>query len=217
MSCDIKIMATRARAENVMNLCYDLGLNIKEDVFFDDRSEPKGAMYTARKTWNLPIKEGITHRCVLQDDVAVCGDFYEAIQKLTRLYPDVIYSLYCSRRALQYYNWPTMLDVKGCGVYGQAIIVPVKYIKSIFEWVDSINPNYPHDDTAIGEYAKYHGIKVYTPVPNLVQHLCPNDSILGYNNKNKISKCYHGGNVLRFDWDVAPLESITINNSVPVK
>lgn len=221
MKCDIKIMASPKRRAYVEEMVERLHLDIDKDVFFDDRTDPKGAMYTARKTWLLPFEdESVTHRCVLQDDVLTGKDFEHIIQRLVSTYPDEVFSLYCSRTALvDMKKDGNYVEIAGCGVWGQGVIIPRKHIQPLFAWVDSINPDYPHDDTAIGEYAKFHGVRVLTTVPNLIQHNCPTASLLGYNNKNKVSKVFYPGDVRSLDWEYKAnkLPSIYAPNSVPVK
>lgn len=219
MKCDIKIMASPKRRDFVEEMVERLHLDITKDVFFDDRTNPSGAMYTARRTWQLPFEDGVTHRCVLQDDVLTGKDFEQIIQRLVNTYPDEVFSLFCSRTALADISKDgNYVEIGGCGVWGQGVIMPRLHIQPMFDWVDSINPDYPHDDTAIGEYAKTHGLRVLTTVPNLIQHNCPTASLLGYNNKNKTSKVYYPGNVHSINWEykAKKLPSIYAPNSVPV-
>lgn len=217
MKCDVKIMGAPKRKEYVTQMKNALGLS-DLDIFFDDRPNGGHAMYTARKAWNLPFKEDITHRCVLQDDLEVCNGFNQAIQRIVNAHPNCIIGLYTSRNISKMETDTPFVEVLGGGVWGQAIIIPRSIIPKIFEWVDSINPDYPHDDAAISEYARLHGVKVLLTRWSLVQHLCPTNSLLKYNNKQKVSKVYIGNlNAENIFWESkAPMPKISIKSCVEV-
>lgn len=187
MKCDIKIMGSPKRLENIMQEVYALGLDICKDVFLDDRPNGGDALYTARKTWNLPFAEDITHRCVLQDDVQICEGFYEAIQKLVNLYPDAVISLYSSRRDVMKCKNIVVEIVRG-GSTAQALICPIGFAEKAFKWALSICDFYPHDDAAICEYARTHGVKILLTRVSLVQHLTPTKSLLKFNSAGKVAK-----------------------------
>lgn len=218
MQCDIKIMGAPKRIENVRKMQAFLGLT-DSDIFIDDRPNGGDAMYTARRTWELDFAQGITHRCVLQDDLEICAGFRQAINRIVNKHPDCIIGLYTSRNIAGFKTDTPFIEVLGGGVWGQAVIIPKQIIPKIFEWVDSINPDYPHDDAAISEYARLHGIKVLLTRWSLVQHLCPTDSLLRYNNKQKISKVYVGNlNADCIPWESdAPMPKISIKSCVEVK
>ena len=218
MKCDIKIMGAPKRLGNISKMKSFLGLS-DSDVFIDDRPNGGDAMYTARKTWTLDFAKGITHRCVLQDDLEICSGFKQAINRIVNKHPDCIIGLYTSRNISSFGTENPFIEVLGGGVWGQAVIIPKQIIPKIFEWVDSINPNYPHDDAAISEYARLHGVKVLLTRWSLVQHLCPTDSLLRYNNKQKVSKVYIGSLDAEYIfWESnAPMSKINIKSCVEVK
>ena len=200
---DVKIMATPKRTKYLENMLKKL--NMSEDIIiFDDRKDGGGALYNARRCWNYPVKEGVTHRLVLQDDLLLCEDFIQTLTKAIENFPYAMWSLYSSRVTFEDVEDKTTpyLQKKGCGFHGQAICMPISYIKPCFDYIDNTFPkDYPHDDCAIGSFAKHYDMQVMTTVPSLVQHIAPNDSALGYNNKNKISKVWQGENVSHINWD----------------
>lgn len=191
MKCDIKIMGSPKRVDNINKMKDFLGLT-DSDVFLDDRPNGGNALYTARHTWNLPFENDVTHRCVLQDDLEICEGFKPAIQRIIKAHPDKVICLYTSWNLKGMSAKSPYIKCIGDGVWGQAVILPKEIISKIFEWVDSINPNYPHDDVAIAEYARLHGIQILLTRWSLVQHLCPTKSLLGFSNRNKTSKTYIG-------------------------
>lgn len=189
MKCDIKIMGSPKRIGNIEKMRQKLGLSVT-DIFLDNRPNGGHAMYTARRTWGLKFEEGVTHRCVLQDDLDICEGFEKAINRIVEQNPDCIISIYNPMKPMN--GKSPYIKIVGCDLWGQALIIPKDIIPKIFEWVDSINPDYPHDDVAIAEYARIHGVTVLATRDSLVQHLGHNTSLLGYNNKNKVSKVFLG-------------------------
>lgn len=221
MKCDIKIMASPKRYAHVLNTCKILGLDIDKDVFFDDRPSGGDAAYTSEKTWSLPFEsDEVTHRCVLQDDVLCCKNFESVLNTIVNQYPEDMFSLFCPSSKMiaikQRSNKPQFVNIKKCGVYGPAIVVPRNIISRIYVWGRLVagDSKIVHDDVLFGEYALEHRLRVLTTVPNLVQHLCPTQSLLGYGRESKVSKCFdmEAGNL---DWSMANDDiSITIPNSM---
>ena len=141
MKCDIKIMGSPKRILNIEKMRQSLGISIK-DVFLDDRPNGGHAMYTARKTWNLPFADNVTHRCVLQDDLAICEGFVNSVQRIVNKHPDCIICLYNPLDPERYKEMHESKNpytkVIGCDLWGQAVIIPKNNISELFAWVDSI-------------------------------------------------------------------------------
>ena len=219
--CDIKIMASPKRYAYVLNLCKILNLDIDKDVFFDDRPNGGDAAYTSEHTWDLPFEfDDITHRCVIQDDVIVCKNFERAINQIVECFANDIFSLFCPSLKMfdiqKKSNEHQIVDIKRCGVYGPAIIMPRSIIYDVYLWGRKISDNAKiiHDDVLIGEYALAHGLHVYTTVPSLVQHAEPVRSLLGYGRESKVSKVFDINSGL-LDWSNANCDfSVTIPNSM---
>lgn len=203
--CDIKIMASPKRYVHVLNTCNVLGLDIDADVFFDDRPNGGDAFYTFKKTILLPFDDGITHRVVLQDDLLLCHDFKNTVNRLISLKQNAIFTLHCSRSVIKK-DWvvkdsPSIIKINGCCVWGQANVFPIDMIEDMFKWAHkNIGANIIHDDSLVGQFAKANGIEVYTTAPGLVQHLEPNSSLLGFNDKRKTSKVFDM-NCDKYNWE----------------
>ena len=197
---DIKIMGCHKRDEYIKAMLEKLGLD-ESIVCYDDRDGKGDAMYTARKAWLAPIPYGVTHRLVLQDDCLLCNDFVDIVHKIVEQYPNVFFSLLNTRVNPEDKKIDSpYIQIVGERMYGQAIIMPVKHIQKMFDWIDRLEKGYRHDDTAIGTYASVNGIKVLSTIPSLLQHLCPTDSLLGYNNEKKVSRVWIGEDLSHIDW-----------------
>ena len=68
-------------------------------------------------------------------------------------------------------------------------------LKEIMKFREEKIPNYIYDDGLYLMYCIENNLPVYTTRVGLLQHLCPTDSTLGYNNKNKISKVFLGEDI----------------------
>ena len=51
------------------------------------------------------------------------------------------------------------------------IIMPVKYIKPCFDWIDERYPDAKEDDFYIERWAEVHGVRKLTTIPATVQHI----------------------------------------------
>lgn len=202
---DVKIMGVKKRADMIAGLLKTTGLDISS-VVLDDRGYTGGgdAWYNAKRAWLSPIPEGCTHRLVLQDDIVICDGFIEICEKIINVFPEAIFSLYGG-------TWITpkmrktdspYINVRGCGIGGVAIIMPVEHIPKMIAWSDSVfGKDYKHDDGRIGFYALCHAIKVFGTIPDLTDHLPVQTCIRGHNRKDRVSKTWIGKEIGKQDWD----------------
>ena len=220
MSVEFRIMGVKARREKYI-LPMLKTLNMSEDIVFYDierDKKNKNAMQNAKRTWLKPTKSDFI--CVLQDDLELCDNFVEIVNKCAESYPTSIFSFYQPRLKPEDASPETpYVKIVGCGMYGQAIMIPSKLVPSVFYWGDkNFGKDYPHDDTVIGFFAKVNNIPVMATIPCLVQHLGHNDSQLGYNNKNKISRVYKKSiDISKFDTQKFIKSRLIPNTEIPPK
>jgi hypothetical protein len=190
---DVRIMGVPQR----MGFIRDMLKQLESDqsiVAFDDRPKGGCGMYTARKCWLAPVPEGVTHRLVLQDDLDLCDGFKEIVEQIVGTWPKAFITLFSALVRFEHkkIQSPYVL-VPGSSCYGPAIVLPVEQVSECFAWIDKhLGLEYPHDDRAISEFAIMHRIPIITTIPSTVQHLAPTASLLGYNNKRKVSKVWRG-------------------------
>lgn len=160
---------------------------------FYDTVKGKNCLARFLKVLNQEDVKNYSHICVMQDDLELCDNFEEIVKIMCEQFPNAIFSPYNSRMKYEFKKTSSpYILVKG-SCYGQCIIVPTKYIEMINKWVERRCPEgYPHDDVAIGEFANDNNIKMFATIPSIIQHKEPCNSMLKYNNKNKISKVYEG-------------------------
>lgn len=163
------------------------------NVFYDPIKN-KNCLARTLKVLNEKDVKKYTHICVLQDDLELCYNFEEIVTIMCSQFPNAFFSPYNSR--LHFEDKKTSspyILCKGGACYGQCIIIPTKYVEKINNWVkDRCPPDYPHDDVAMGEFANDNKIQMFATIPSILQHIEPCNSILKYNNKNKVSKVYNG-------------------------
>ena len=169
-------MAAPARAKNISILTSTLP---EMTVVWDDRPNGGDALYTARKAWLAPSSEEETHRLVLQDDVILCKGFRAIVDKIINAQPNLPITL------LSLYGFPVKTQTSPyyytSYLHGPGIILPKKYIKPCFDWIDTQTDErlLPHDDLLITEYFRTHHIPMLTVFPNIIQHP-DNDTLLPY-------------------------------------
>lgn len=185
MKCDIKLYGIHKRDENILKCKQQLGLS-DQDIFYEDR--PNGGMpfHMADKTWNSQMQDGITHRCVIQDDVELCDNFREHLDRIVTAQPNQVISL-CQLDYKKKYDYidnlttpyVTMAHVIG----GCSLVLPQKYIKPCFDWCKETFPDIengnPHEDTAIALWAYRFGVPIITTIPCTVQHIGDVSSLFG--------------------------------------
>lgn len=158
----------------------------------------------------------VTHAVILQDDLQLCDGFLEIVGKCCEHFEDAVWSLFCSRITDSDKKTDSpYIRIKGCGMYGPAIIFPMKYLADFKSWQKECVPDgFIHDDIVIGEYCKQNKIEVMSTIPSLLQHLGGRSSLLGHN-YNVISKVWKGEKEpLKSNWENMDYNtSKTINNS----
>lgn len=214
--CDVKIMAVKPRRDMVLRLCDRLGLTEKECVVYDDRPSGGGPQYTRKKCWKEPIPDGVTHRCVLQDDVDVCDNFIEIMQEIVNVHPEFIFSLFCSRMKYEYRlpDSPYVI-IKGKNAWGQGIMMPLKFVEPLYHFVDTeLCPDFPRDDGIYAWWAQQEKMEIMTTIPSTIQHLCPTESTIGFNDKRKVSKVWAGRDLSDVNWKA---QGFAFSPSMPIE
>lgn len=171
---DIKIYGTHKRDRFIEE--YKKILPITDsDIIYDDRACGGNAYYTCKKACLQPIPEGVTHRLFLPDDMQLCSNFLDILNKIIETHPEKVICLfpfdrcrvwkYAYRQNTPYFNVHIM---SCCGV-----VMPVQYIESCFKWIDENFPNQDAiiDDVAMQKYFEAHNIPFITTLPSLVQHM----------------------------------------------
>ena len=212
---DVKIMAVKPRRKMVLEMCEQLGLSEDECVIYDDRPNGGGPLYTCRKCWFAPVPNGVTHRVVLQDDLDICDNFVGIMNEIVNVHPEFIFSLYCSRMRFEYAaQGSPYVIIKGRNAWGQGMMMPISYVKPMFDFADAeLGADFPYDDGIYAWWAEKEKLEIMTTIPSTIQHLCPNNSTLGYNNKNKVSKVWIGRDLSKVNWKA---KAIAFSPSMPM-
>lgn len=163
MKCDFKIMAIPSRMTNVHKLMNTLGLSYS-DVFIDVAMS-HNPLHSSLQLLEKPFGEGVTHRCILQDDVSLSPGFRDYVDQFIKTRQNSIFSLYVSIKETVKKG---IILRTGGRIYGPAIIIPRKYIDDIIATAAKVRTSYIHDDGFYSWYAKEHGIEVLTAIPTIV-------------------------------------------------
>lgn len=182
MKFDIKIYGIEERQDNILKNKEILNLSDDDIIILkkEDRVTPQDRFpyKMCKKSFMSPIPDDVTHRVVLQDDVELAPNFKEYIDKIITAQPDAIFMLTAlDFRAKNNYGDTLQSPYVNVGVFvsGCALVIPVKYINNMFEWIEKTYPNIylcdPHEDAAIKIFADTYNIPCLTTVPSLVQHI----------------------------------------------
>lgn len=172
MSIDVHIYGVHARDNMISELADALKLTGKF-IHYDDRPNGGSPLYTCKKAWLSPVDAGITHRIVLQDDVAVCDDFLEIAAAIAETHPKAIVSFF----PFQFQT--TIPGIAECGtpyflarpISGCGVMMPVEYIEPCFDYIRERYDDAVDDDQGMSFWANSNGVLALTTIPALVQHL----------------------------------------------
>jgi GR25 family glycosyltransferase involved in LPS biosynthesis len=140
--------------------------------------DSKGLLWNCLEAWKLYDKSADYH-CVIQDDVLFATDFKERVQQHVEFAHNQtngeVALILCmmnrprfrknvreAKRDGKNYTWLEHLHT------GNSIILPVKYIEEMMEFYKTLT--FPLDDKRIDTFVSKKGLKVYCPLPNLIEH-----------------------------------------------
>lgn len=116
-------------------------------------------------------KEGHTHCVFLDDDVLTCPDFVANLTKIIAAQPDKVIGLHHAlSTSRDVGSWLTTVD----GTLGPANVIPTYILEKFPEWrstallpgaLEAID-----SDVLLGLFCLKHDIKVYHPMPTIVDH-----------------------------------------------
>lgn len=166
MRCDFKIMGVESRMANIE--VTKMALNLDDSDVFIDKKMRMNPRLSSLDVLRMPAGIGVSHRVILQDDIILSSHFVEFANKLVKIVPDAIFSLYSFTGYKPYRNEAKILKTGG-KIWGPAVIIPLKYLKDIICLADVVKAEYTHDDGFYSYFAKKNGIDVLTTCPNVVQ------------------------------------------------
>lgn len=215
MKIAYRIMAVPKRREMVEAEVAKLnGCDVK--VFYDDRPDEErvGTSYTQLKCINDALSGDYTHLCLLQDDLLLVNDFDKCVRELINARPMVLWTLFCPRIRDMSLNAP-YARLFPANTWGPGNVIPVDMLKKIMAFREERLPNYIYDDGLYLMYCVENGMPVYTTRVALFQHLCPEDSTLGYNSKRKVSKLWIGEDIYgRVNWANRAVKTYNVPSGV---
>jgi len=198
MKLSISIMAHPSREKFIPYLQEKLGGNIP--VSMD--SESKGIIWNCKNAWKMYDKEADWH-IVIQDDAIICENFREkAIEAINKSFHDMLKYTDGKKNAFDYvpefYNTTVYNFYYGTRValkqeaeqglkdgyvmsnrprWGVAICMPTVLIDEMLEYFETLNNQ--QDDERISRFINMKGMRVYFPMPSLVDHRSELESLVG--------------------------------------
>lgn len=146
--------------------------------------EGKGVWDTARRAW-LSYDPNKEFQCVIQDDVILCNDFVNKVEKLVEIGDKYVYGLFIRNKRQKGLDWEQGFK-DGYIIWWKlnwalGVVVPTKLVEDMVAFCDKMtDPKYTNrDDERMKEYFKSIGKKIYYPIPCLVEHRDEEDSLIG--------------------------------------
>lgn len=174
-------MAHPTRQKFFGHLREKLGVSDK-DFSIDVNSE--GVWFNCKRSWLMYDLKADWH-IVVQDDAIVCDNFRNIAQKaiesaVEKYGKNVALSFYWGNR--QQYKEKARQGLKQGHVtsqlhWGIAVCLPTRLIKEMIKFCDKMEMR--QDDARIKRFLNSQRIKVYYPLPSLIDHRTGEDSLVG--------------------------------------
>ena len=196
MKLGVRIKGVKEREGLIDYELEQLGLKNKKKetvIYCGKTRDIKSLCVEAMKT----LGSDVTHALIFDDDVLLCNDILSLLNKSCEKYPDVVFGLctktvFCLMDKKIKDRSPYIKFESKINFYGQAFVIPMKYLDDYAYYCEKIIPHIPNSDRALIRFCKDKSIPVMTLYPSLVQHQCPDDSLLGHDHKNIKSSCWLG-------------------------
>lgn len=191
---DVKIMAVQSRQKYAEYVLEQVKQNPTAQICYDPRGFKGGgdAWYNAKNIWQMESAVGCTHKLVLQDDIDLVYNFLDYVDKCIEFQPKAVLAFYVGKKAevcIKDNSETPFVRIRGCKVSGQAILMPVEYIKKMIYDTDRIfGLDYKHDDSRVGWWCAMNAISVFTINPCIVQHRAITTTIVNHNKKRTSNK-----------------------------
>lgn len=169
MKISISVMAHPSRAEFFPYLREKLG-----DIPFAIDEEGKGVWANRKKALALRDPKADFH-LIVQDDAIICDDFLKKAKDVLDGVGKggmIAVSFYYGRQKLKQKEALRGLHhgyvLNDWLTWGLAVCLPTKIIPGMIEFCDKMKM--PQDDHRIARFLKLNNIKVYYPIPSLINH-----------------------------------------------
>lgn len=194
------IMAVPERSERVASLLDKLGLNEGKVVW--DRQHA-GHLPTWWRAVDLALAYETSHVLIMEDDAEPSRDLIAGLEKLVKVYPDRVFSLYSNSR-----------EVQKARVEGHKLIKTYRTLSDVAmvypaEWLRELEVDYrKRAGEFIGKGADEMrvklrpGLEVWLTAPSLVEHGGINASTLNHKYFDQRARWFLGSqrSVLEIDW-----------------
>lgn len=156
------------------------------DVPFSIDTESEGVWPNAKKAWSMFDPEAAYH-VVIQDDAIVCEDFLNHAEEAIVKAGDVVKD-YLPPISFYFGNRGTLKGIARDGMadgycfmprtpWAVAICLPTALIPEMLAFTENLAV--PQDDVRIGKFIQSKGMKVYFPLPSLIDHRTGEESLVG--------------------------------------
>ena len=169
MKISISVMAHPKRAEFFDYIKQKLG-----DVPFSIDEKSEGCAINGQRSWSMfdPLADW---HIVIQDDAIICDNFIERAEKVI----EQAIKNNCGAVSFHWGKRARMEDRSKKGLkegfiiskwlhWGVAVCIKTELVRPMLEHVNKMN--IPQDDTRIANFLMKNEIKIYYPMPSLIDH-----------------------------------------------
>ena len=153
-----------------------------------------GIWDTSKRSW-LSFDKTADYHCVIQDDAIIGKDFYKNVEKEILAHPNKAFSFYLGNR--EAFRKDSDKWIADGGVerdivnWGVAVCLPTAIIEDCMKYGDRLTEYDKHDDTKISKYLQKIRMKVWHPMPSLVDHRWDERSLMERTLANKMRKALY--------------------------
>lgn len=143
-----------------------------------------GIWENAKKAWGLHKSDSDYH-IVIQDDAIIGKDFLKNAKEHLKKYPNHAHCFYYGKRKNEKIMNAAKKGIKNGGVemdklnWGVAVCLPKKIIPGMLKFCDSLKILHNHDDSRISQYLQKISMKIWYPLPSLIDHRWDEKSLMG--------------------------------------
>jgi hypothetical protein len=131
------------------------------------------------------------YHLVVEDDIELCPDFPEAVDKCCGLFPNnplSFFNMKYTEKANKDARSKHTHIINANGSTGQAILFPTKIMLAWVTWCNRYIPDtIPYEDNRLWAWSNITNTPIFITEPNLCNHLLPSNSSLGFNDRRRVS------------------------------
>lgn len=177
MNIAVRIQHTSSRPRHLLLLIESLRKYYEQvslgDIDFKVVTDDSGSSWGGLKRVIESVDGRCSHLLVIQDDVIVCKDFLETVEKIVQIHPEQTISFFSPYqeidKAMRKRQEFIAVEVF---YYAQAYVMPMAKVRDFYNFsVHHISQKITQDDRRLAMFHLHRNEPVWVSAPSLVEHL----------------------------------------------